>query len=76
MEQKPAYQRVLLKLSGEALAAGADGLINTEFVAEIAEVLKKCLNAGVEIVVAGSAVFKADDIEARTREFVKLIGEV
>lgn len=34
------------------------------------------VNAGVEIVVAGSAVFKADDIEARTREFVKLIGEV
>lgn len=34
------------------------------------------VDAGVEIVVAGSAVFKADDIEARTREFMKLIGEI
>ncbi|MDO4869402.1 MAG: ribulose-phosphate 3-epimerase [Bacillota bacterium] len=34
------------------------------------------VNAGVEIVVAGSAVFKADNIEERTREFIKLIGEV
>ena len=34
------------------------------------------VDAGVEIIVAGSAVFKADDIEARTREFMKLIGEI
>ena len=34
------------------------------------------VTAGVEIVVAGSAVFKAESIEERTREFVKLIGEV
>lgn len=37
--------------------------------------VKEVVDAGVEIVVAGSAVFKADDIEARTKEFVKLIGE-
>ena len=49
MEQKPAYKRILLKLSGEALAAGGDGLINTDFVLEIAGVLKKCLAVGVEI---------------------------
>ena len=37
--------------------------------------VKEVVDAGVEIVVAGSAVFKADDIEARTKEFIRLIGE-
>ncbi len=44
----PKYRRVLLKLSGEALAAGKDGLIDHEFVAEIAAVLKRCLAVGVQ----------------------------
>ena len=46
-----------------------DGGVNLDNVQEI-------VTAGIEIVVAGSAVFKADDIEARTREFVRRIGEV
>ncbi len=37
--------------------------------------VKEVVDAGVEIVVAGSAVFKTDDIEARTKEFIELIGE-
>ena len=45
----PKYKRVLLKLSGEALAAGADGILNFDFIASIAEVLKKCREKGVEI---------------------------
>ena len=45
----PKYKRVLLKLSGEALAAGADGILNFDFIAEIAEVLKKCNEQGVQI---------------------------
>ncbi len=45
----PKYKRVLLKLSGEALAAGADGILNFDFIASIADVLKKCRDAGVEI---------------------------
>lgn len=45
----PKYKRILLKLSGEALAKGSDGIINHTFVAEISEVLKKCLDKGVEI---------------------------
>ena len=36
----PKYKRVLLKLSGEALAAGADGILNFDFIDSIAEVLK------------------------------------
>ncbi len=49
MNNQPKYKRVLLKLSGEALAAGADGILNFDFIASVAEVLKKCLDAGVEV---------------------------
>ena len=45
----PKYKRVLLKLSGEALAAGGDGILNFDFIAEVADVLKKCNEQGVQI---------------------------
>ena len=48
-EMQPKYRRVLLKLSGEALSGGADGVLNHDFIGEIAKVLKKCLAKGVEI---------------------------
>ncbi len=51
MQNTPKYKRVLLKLSGEALAAGADGILNHGFIADVAAVLKKCLDSGVEIAV-------------------------
>lgn len=47
--QSPAYRRVLLKLSGEALSAGANGILDHAFIEKIAAVLKKCTAAGVEI---------------------------
>ena len=46
---QPKYRRILLKLSGEALAKGGSGIINESFVKEIADVLKRCLREGVEI---------------------------
>ncbi len=48
-QKQPKYRRVLLKLSGEALAKGGDGIINRTFVKEIADVLKRCLADGVQI---------------------------
>jgi ribulose-phosphate 3-epimerase len=36
------------------------------------ENLKEVVSAGVDIVVAGSAVFKAENVEARTKEFLDL----
>ncbi len=45
----PKYKRVLLKLSGEALSAGKDGILNFDFISEIAQVLKKCNEQGVQI---------------------------
>ena len=45
----PKYRRVLLKLSGEALAAGGSEIINRDFVKQIAQVLRRCLAAGTQI---------------------------
>lgn len=47
--QQVKYRRVLLKLSGEALSAGNDGILNFDFITEIAGVLKKCRDVGVQI---------------------------
>lgn len=49
MKTQPKYRRILLKLSGEALAAGGQGILNDDFVMTVAGVLKKCLAEGVEI---------------------------
>lgn len=48
---RPVYKRILLKLSGEALAPARkeDGILNLPFIDEVAAVLKKCREAGVEI---------------------------
>jgi len=44
----PKYKRILLKLSGEALQ-GNDGILNFDFITSIAQVLKKCLEEGIEV---------------------------
>ncbi len=49
-QAQPKYRRVLLKLSGEALAA-ENGILNFDFIREIATVVNKCRAAGVQIAV-------------------------
>ena len=49
MNKQPKYKRILLKLSGEALAAGGHGILNFDFISSVADALKKCLEAGVQI---------------------------
>lgn len=49
--QKAKYKRVLLKLSGEALCKGTDGILNFDFISDIAEVLKKCTAEGVQVAI-------------------------
>lgn len=49
MKDKPVYKRVLLKLSGEALAKDSDDILNHEYLDEVAGVIKKCVDAGVEV---------------------------
>ena len=50
MEKKTRYKRVLIKLSGEALAAGIDdGILNYEIVGKICEAVKNCTEMGVQV---------------------------
>lgn len=47
---KPKYKRILLKLSGEALSPqNGDGILNFDFIAQIAKQVKRCKDAGVQI---------------------------
>ncbi len=47
----PKYKRILLKLSGEALSQGADGILNHAFVNTVSAVLGRCRDIGCEIAV-------------------------
>ena len=56
MESKtPKYRRILLKLSGEALAGNNGEIYNTAFVDEVAAALKSCLDQGHEVAVVVGA---------------------
>lgn len=46
---KPCYKRVLVKLSGDALSAGSDGIFNYDFIDEVCRVIKKCVDAGTQV---------------------------
>ena len=43
-EVKPQYKRILVKLSGEALSAGKDGILNYDFLEKIGSVIKTCVD--------------------------------
>ncbi len=51
----PKYKRVLLKLSGEALARDCDGILNFDYIADIARVLGRCVEQGVQIAIVVGA---------------------
>jgi len=56
--EKPKYKRVLLKLSGEALAGDKRFGLDFEVIKSVGEVIKKCSQAGVEIgIVVGGGNF-------------------
>ncbi|MDD4773491.1 MAG: UMP kinase [Eubacteriales bacterium] len=52
---KPKYKRVLLKLSGEALAGKDRNILNYDVVSDICESIKECYNMGVEMSVVVGA---------------------
>ncbi len=57
-EQKPVFKRVLLKLSGEALAGGKDGGLDFDTVLDVCKRIKECADLGVEIaIVVGGGNF-------------------
>ena len=55
MNDKPAYKRVLLKLSGEALAKDTDEIFNHDYMAEVARVIAKCVASGVQVAIVVGA---------------------
>lgn len=48
-EVKPQYKRILVKLSGEALSAGKDGILNYDFLERIGSVIKTCVDMGTQV---------------------------
>lgn len=56
----PKYKRILLKLSGEALSNDADGILNFDFIADVAKSVKDCVDAGTQIavVVGGGNIWR------------------
>ena len=48
---KPQYHRVLLKLSGEALSKGNEGILDFDFIEKVAKEIKRCTDAGVQVAV-------------------------
>ena len=54
----PKYKRVLLKISGEALAGDAGRGLNFDVIGQVCQVIKKCAEAGVQVgVVVGGGNF-------------------
>ncbi|MFA7636728.1 MAG: uridine monophosphate kinase, partial [Monoglobales bacterium] len=55
---KPKYKKILLKLSGEALAGKQGFGLDEEVLSEISETIKKCVEKGVEVaIVVGGGNF-------------------
>lgn len=48
---QPKYQRVLLKLSGEAMANAEGGILDFDFLPKVAKQIKRCVDAGVQVAV-------------------------
>ncbi len=46
---KPMYKRILLKLSGEALAGEKKTGLDYEIINELAKSVKKCVDEGVQV---------------------------
>ena len=60
----PAYRRILLKLSGEALMGDLDYGISPEFMSQLAAEIKDLVDAGcqVAIVVGGGNIFRGEGL--------------
>ena len=51
--EKPVYHRVLLKISGEALAGDKHSGLDFEVIGQVCDVIKKCLDMGVQVGLGG-----------------------
>ena len=64
MPSKPAYKRILLKLSGEALMGKLDYGISPEVMSRLADEIKEVVGAGVQVavVVGGGNIFRGEGL--------------
>jgi len=64
MSNKPAYKRILLKISGEALMGDLDFGISPKVMSFVAEELKQVVAAGVQValVVGGGNIFRGEGL--------------
>ena len=57
-DRKPAYKRILLKVSGEALAGDKKTGLDFEVIRNVCEAIKECVSLGVEVgIVVGGGNF-------------------
>ena len=70
------YKRILLKISGEALAGGKGTGLDTDTLNEVASVVKKCYDSGVEIavVVGGGNFWRGRQSEDMNRAHADHMG--
>ncbi|MFC2662797.1 MAG: UMP kinase, partial [Eubacterium sp.] len=73
---EPKYNRVLLKISGEALSGGSGSGINEEMTALVAREIKQLHDLGVEvaIVVGGGNFWRGRTSQSMKRETADYIG--
>ncbi len=78
---KPKYKRVLLKLSGEALAGSKGFGIDPEMLGKVCDSIKKVSDMGVEVaIVVGGGNFwrgrKAPDMERTTADYMGMLATI
>ena len=78
---EPIFKRVILKLSGEALAGGKGTGIDTETVSNIAKQIKvlQSLNVEVAIVVGGGNFWRGrstQDMDRTTSDYMGMLGTI
>jgi uridylate kinase len=83
MSEQPAYKRVLLKLSGEALMGRRDYGLDTEMVSAIASDIGAVLGMGVQVsvVIGGGNIFRgvsaaASGMERAQADYIGMLGTV
>ena len=83
MPQTPAYKRILLKLSGEALMGGDAYGINRETVDRIVGEVAEVVNLGVEVavVIGGGNIFRgvapaASHMDRATADYMGMLATV
>lgn len=79
--EEPIYKRVVLKLSGEALAGEVGHGIDSETVLRISEEIKEMNNMGVEVsIVVGGGNFwrgkSAKEMDRTTSDYMGMLGTV